>query len=76
MALDRFERLEEGMTRLLAAYETLSAEKEGFKEAVSSKDLEIAGLKEKLKRLEGERDQVREKVDGLLARMESLIQGA
>ena len=76
MALDNFDRLEAGLTRLLAAYETLAAEKEGFKEVLAAKDLEIAELKSKLNKLEGERDEVREKVDGLLEKLESLIQGA
>lgn len=76
MTLDKFERLEEGLTRLLAAYETLSSEKEGFKEVLASKDLEIDELKTKLKKLEAERDEVRDKVDGLLEKLETLIQGA
>lgn len=76
MALENFERLEEGLLRLLAAYEAVSAEKEALNDALSSKDLEIAELRKSLKKLEGERDQVREKVDGLLARLETLIQGA
>ncbi len=76
MALDRFNRLEEGLTRLLSAYETLAAEKEGTSEALAAKDLEIAELRSKLKKLEAERDEVREKVDLLLEKLEGLIQGA
>ncbi|WKZ33597.1 MAG: cell division protein ZapB [Thermodesulfobacteriota bacterium] len=76
MVIEQFERLEAGLLRLLAAHEAASAEKEALKAEISSKDIEIAELKKNLKRLEGERDQVREKVDGLLARLETLIQGA
>ncbi len=76
MALEQFDRLEEGLLRLLAAYEAVSAEKEALNAEISTRDLEIAELRRNLKRLEGERDQVREKVDGLLAKLETLIQGA
>ncbi|HEY4708439.1 MAG TPA: cell division protein ZapB [Thermodesulfobacteriota bacterium] len=76
MALDNFDRLEEGLTRLLAAYETLASEKDGSSEALAAKDREIAELKTKLKKLEAERDGIREKVDVLLEKLEGLIQGA
>lgn len=76
MALDKFERLEEGLGRLLTAYEALSAEKREAVAAHGSKDEEIAALKERIAGLEKERDQVRERVDALLARLETLMQGA
>lgn len=76
MALDKFEKLEDGLGRLLAAYEALSAENREIMAAQGSKDEEIAALKERVAKLEKERDQVRERVDGLLARLETLMQGA
>lgn len=76
MALDKFEKLEEGLSRLLAAYEALSAENREINAVHGSKDEEIAALKEKIARLEKERDQVRERVDGLLLKLETLMQGA
>lgn len=76
MALDKFEKLEEGLGRLLAAYEALSGENREILAAQGSKDAEIAALKERVARLERERDQVRERVDGLLQKLETLMQGA
>jgi predicted nucleic acid-binding Zn-ribbon protein len=75
MALEKFERLEEGLSRLLTAYEALSAEKREMLASYGAKDIEIASLKEKVAKLEKERDQVRERVDGLLVKLESLMQG-
>lgn len=76
MALEKFERLEEGLGRLLAAYEALSAENREILASQGDKDKEVAALREKVARLEKERDQVRERVDGLLAKLETLMQGA
>lgn len=76
MALEKFERLEEGLGRLLAAYEALSAENREILASQSAKDNEVAALREKVARLEKERDQVRERVDGLLVKLETLMQGA
>lgn len=76
MALEKFERLEEGLGRLLAAYEALSAENREIMESRGAKDQELAALREKVARLEKEKEQVRERVDGLLAKLEALMQGA
>lgn len=76
MALEKFERLEEGLGRLLAAYEALSAENREIQASQGDKDKEVLALREKVARLEKERDQVRERVDGLLAKLETLMQGA
>ncbi|MBI2400572.1 MAG: cell division protein ZapB [Deltaproteobacteria bacterium] len=76
MALEKFERLEEGLGRLLAAYEALSAENREILASQGAKDNEVAALRDKVARLEKERDQVRERVDGLLAKLETLMQGA
>lgn len=76
MALDKFEKLEEGLCRLLEAYESLAREKREMLASQGSKDEELAALREKVARLEREKEQVRERVDGLLARLETLMQGA
>ena len=76
MALEKFERLEEGLGRLLAAYEALSAENREILSSQGVKDNEGAALREKVAKLEKERDQVRERVDGLLAKLEALMQSA
>lgn len=76
MALDKFERLEDGLGRLLEAFEAISAENRELRASQGQSEQELAALREKVLRLEKERDQVRERVDGLLARLEALMQGA
>lgn len=76
MALEKFDKLEEGLSRLLAAYEALVAENREILASQSSKESEMAALREKVLRLEKEREEVREKVDGLLMKLETLMQGA
>lgn len=76
MALDKFQRLEEGLSRLLDGYEGITATNRDLMDSLAAKDLLVTELKEKISRLEGEKDQVRVKVDGLLSRLEGLIQNA
>lgn len=76
MALENFDKLEERINLLLDEYERLQAENRLLKQALESKNLEIEDVKDKLKRLDREKGIVREKVDGILSRLESLIQGA
>jgi len=76
MALEKFEKLEEGLGRLLAAYEEVSVQNRESLASRETKDLELAALREKVARLEKERDQVRERVDALLVKLETLMQGA
>lgn len=74
MALDKFDKLEEGLGRLLQNYEAMKAENNGLLNAVQAKNKEIEELKEKVKKVDRERHQVKEKVDTLLARLDSLMQ--
>ncbi|MBI5492555.1 MAG: cell division protein ZapB [Deltaproteobacteria bacterium] len=74
MALDKFDKLEKGLGRLLRSYEAVKAENNGLLNAVRAKNQEIEELKEKVKKVDRERHQVKEKVDTLLARLDSLMQ--
>ena len=76
MTLERFEMLEEGLTKLLDGYEQLKTENQGLKTAIGTKEFEIRELQEKMKELDKERNMVREKVDKLLGRLDSIVQGA
>lgn len=76
MALENFDALESGLERLLGGLDTLKAENHELADALGLKDLEIKGLKQKLKKLSVEKGTVRKKVDLLLTRLEGLIQGA
>ncbi|MEK7679455.1 MAG: cell division protein ZapB [Deltaproteobacteria bacterium] len=76
MTLERFDRLEEGISRVLGMCEGLKHENMALKEAVIEKEAEIRELSSRLKRLDKEKTTVREKVDTLLDRLDALIQGA
>lgn len=76
MALEKFDRLEEGLGRLLFSFETLQTEIFELRDALGAKGLEVEALKEKVARLEEEKLHVRKKVDTLLSRLDGLIQSA
>lgn len=76
MPSDSFDRIEQGLGKLLEGYESLKAENDSLKNAIESKDLEIKTLSEKVKSLDREKALVKEKVDMLLGKLDSLIQGA
>jgi chromosome segregation ATPase len=71
--LDKFDVLEEKITKLVEAYSTLQDEKTSLGEELAQKDLEIQKLKDKISHLSHEREIAREKVEGLLNRVERLI---
>ncbi|MBI5827468.1 MAG: cell division protein ZapB [Deltaproteobacteria bacterium] len=76
MALEQFERLEIGVEQVLKRCEELRAENARLKDAIEAKGAEVEDLKAKLKRLDREKVQVKEKVDTLLTRLDGLIQSA
>ncbi len=71
--VDKIELLEEKVTQLVEAYASLKNEKISLGERLAQRDLEIQGLNERLARLSQERETAREKVDGLLVRIDRLI---
>lgn len=75
MALEKFDRLEEGLERLLSNYEFIQAENRRLKDVLETKDTEIEALREKVLKLDKEKGIVKEKVDTLLGRVDALIQG-
>ncbi len=76
MALEHFERLETGVEQLLKHCEELRTENARLKGAIEAKGAEVEDLREKLKRLDREKVQVKEKVETLLTRLDGLIQSA
>ena len=68
--------LEESLKRLLASVESLKAENSEIKDALGLKDLEIKGLKDRLRKLDREKGVVKERVDQLLKKLDVLVQGA
>jgi len=71
--MDKFDILEEKIGRLVDAYSTLREEKTVLGERLAEKELEIQKLKEKISLLSREREAAREKVEGLLSRVDRLI---
>lgn len=74
MISEKFDRLAEGLNRLLDSNETLQIENMELKEALGLKDREIASLKERLEDLDKEKGLVKERVEHLLGRLDGLIQ--
>ncbi len=70
---DKFDVLEERITRLVEAYSALRDEKVTLGERLAEKELEIQQLREKVSYLSREREAAREKVEGLLTRVDRLI---
>ena len=71
--VDKFEVLEEKITRLVKAYASLSSEKNGLGKRLAQKEIEIQGLIEKVGRLSQEREDARQRVEGLLNRLDRII---
>ena len=71
--VDKFEVLEEKITQLVEAYAFLSNEKNGLGQRLAQKEIEIQGLMEKVGRLSQEREAARQRVEGLLNRLDRFI---
>ena len=71
--VDKFEVLEEKITQLVEAYAFLSNEKNGLGKKLAQKEIEIQGLMEKVERLSQGREAARQRVEGLLHRLDRLI---
>ena len=71
--VDKFEVLEEKITRLVEAYASLSNEKSHLGKKLAQKEIEIQGLMKKVDRLSQEREDARQRVEGLLNRLDRLI---
>jgi len=70
---DKFEILEEKVGLLVEAYASLTNEKMVLGQKLAQKEMEIQGLEEKIARLSQERETARERVEGLLNRLDRLI---
>ena len=71
--MEKFDILEEKISRLIDSYSGLREEKTALEERLAEKDLEIQKLKERISLLSREREVAREKVEGLLNRVDRLI---
>jgi chromosome segregation ATPase len=71
--MDKFDILEEKINQLVDAYSALRREKDSLEERIIEKESEIHKLNERIDQFSRERDMAREKVEGLLHRVERLI---
>ena len=71
--VDRFNVLEEKITQLVDAYTSLGKEKATLDEKLALREIEIQGLKEKILHLSQARETARQKIEGLINRVENLI---
>ena len=71
--IDKFAVLEERIAQLVEAYTSLSSEKVALGKKLAQKEMEVKGLAEKVTRLSQEREAVRERVEGLLNRLDRVI---
>ncbi len=71
--MDNFDVLEDRINRLADAYSALREEREALKNRLAERELEIQQLKEKVSHFSRERQLAREKVEGLLTRVDRLI---
>lgn len=76
METANFEKLEQKINTLLRLCESMEAEKKTLKERLKEKESEIEELKHSLARFEEEKGLVKGKVEGLLTRLDGLIQNA
>jgi chromosome segregation ATPase len=73
MEMEKFDILEEKISRLLDAYSSLREEKAVLGEKLAEREGEIQRLNEKISLLSREREAARQKVEGLLSRVDRLI---
>jgi chromosome segregation ATPase len=71
--MDKFDVLEDRIDRLVDAYSALREEKKALGDRLAERESEIQKLKEKLSHFSRERELAREKVEGLLSRVDRLI---
>ncbi len=72
MGMENFEILEERLEELLRFCDDTEKENNLIKEQLALKEVEIKELRERLLKVEGEKLKVKEKVEGLILRLDGL----
>ncbi len=72
MGMENFEILEERLEELLRFCDDTEKENNLIKEQLALKEVEIKELRERLLKVEGEKLKVKEKVEGLISRLDGL----
>jgi FtsZ-binding cell division protein ZapB len=73
MEVEGFNVLEEKIAQLVNAFTALGKEKATLDEKLALQEIEIEGLKEKILHLSKARETARQKIEGLINRVENLI---
>jgi chromosome segregation ATPase len=71
--MDKFDVLEDRINQLVDVYSALREEREALENRLAERESEIQQLKEKISHFSRERELAREKVEGLLTRVDRLI---
>jgi uncharacterized protein (TIGR02449 family) len=74
MGTSRFEELEERVNQLLKGWEDLEVENRALRASLEGKEMELRELIGKVKQFDREKVQVRDRVDTLLTRLDTLIE--
>lgn len=72
MTLEKFDVLEEKVRQLSERFAQLKNENEAMMQAIKDKDTEIESLKDKSRVLEEEREQIRSRLDKIIANLEDV----
>jgi chromosome segregation ATPase len=72
MADTTFDAIEQRITELVGVIHRLKQEKEAMAGQLEKKDLEIRDMGQKMEGLMRERNEIRERVDSILSRLESV----
>jgi len=76
MGMKNFEILEERLEELLRFCDETEKDNNLIKEQLVLKEMEIKELRERLAKIEGEKIKVKEKVEGLITRLDGLTSSA
>ncbi|VAV85139.1 hypothetical protein MNBD_DELTA01-435 [hydrothermal vent metagenome] len=76
MGMKNFEMLEERLEELLRFCDDTEKDNNLIKEQLVLKEMEIKELRERLAKIEGEKIKVKEKVEGLITRLDGLTRSA
>lgn len=73
MELEAFNKLEENVKKLLETRKPLEAENKELKRMLDLREVEVRGLRKRLKKFEDEKGLLKDRVDGLLQRLDGII---
>lgn len=76
ISIENFDKLEKKIERLLELCDALRSDKDELREMLKRRDIEILELRSDAEVFEKEKGAVRERVDGLIDRLDGLIQSA